>query len=122
MLGKLTPVFFSTSQGVFASVAAGNSGERGPFSTSSLGNGYGGLAVGSVQSTQQVAYSVVAKSTSGESRTIVYLDAAANDWNLTGTFPALIPLDPPDVCSFGLPWEGALPTDTIAVLVSSSLY
>ncbi|KAL2278417.1 hypothetical protein FJTKL_14512 [Diaporthe vaccinii] len=55
------------SQGVFASVAAGNSGERGPFSTSSLGNGY-------------------------------------------------IPLNPPDVCSLDVPWDGALPTDTIAVL------
>ncbi|KAI7782503.1 hypothetical protein LA080_013503 [Diaporthe eres] len=77
------------SQGVFASVAAGNSGERGPFSTSSLGNGYGGLAVGCVQSTQQVAYSVVAN---------------------------YIPLNPPDVCSLDVPWDGALPTDTIAVL------
>lgn len=102
-------------------MAAGNSGGSGPFSTSSLGNGYGGLAVGSVQSTQQVAYSVVAKSTNGESRTIVYLDSAANDWNLTGNFPAHIPLDPPDVCSLDVPWEGALPTDTVAVLVCSFL-
>lgn len=78
--------------------------------------------MGSVQSTQQVAYSVVAKSTSGESRTIVYLDSAANNWNLTGTFPAHIPLNPPDVCSLDVPWEGALPTDTVAVLVRSSLY
>ncbi|KAK7721310.1 hypothetical protein SLS64_001606 [Diaporthe eres] len=62
------------SQGVFASVAAGNSGERGPFSTSSLGNGYGGLAVGSVQSTQQVAYSVVAKSTSDRATWVFFIN------------------------------------------------
>ncbi|KAJ0113815.1 subtilisin-like protease [Diaporthe amygdali] len=104
------------SQGTFTSVAAGNSGARGPFYSSSLGNGYGGLAVGSVQSTQEVAYSVVAKSTSGDSRTIVYLDASANNWNLTGVFPAHIPANPPDICSLEVPWDGALPVDTIAVL------
>jgi hypothetical protein len=101
----------SVSQGVSASGAAGNSGDlrtevRSPPEVSVMG-----MVIGSVQSTQHVAHAIVGKSTSGGSRTRVY--PSFNDCpagNLTGTFPAQILLNPPDVCSLDAPWDGALAT------------
>ncbi|KAL0930195.1 subtilisin-like protease [Colletotrichum truncatum] len=108
-----------TAKGTFVSAAAGNSGARGPYFTSSLANGFGGLTVGSVQHTQQAAYEVVAKSSGGESRTMYYINSDGTQWNRNGTFKAYIP---PvnrdfDICFGDLPVpDGGIPDDDILVL------
>ncbi|KAI9150616.1 Peptidase [Paramyrothecium foliicola] len=109
-----------TAQGTFVSAAAGNSGIRGPFVTSSLGNGYGSLTVGSVEHTQKPVYKVVAKSASGESRDIYYVSANQVQWNRNGSYKAYMPpIDRDwDLCR---EWDvpappGGIPENDIVVL------
>ncbi|KAM0325167.1 hypothetical protein ACHAQA_007706 [Verticillium albo-atrum] len=108
-----------TEKGVFVSAAAGNSGIMGPYFTSSLGNGNGGLTVGSVGHHQQTAYKVVAKSSSGESREIYYVSDAGTQWERDGTYNAYIPpVDRDfDACWDDVPEpQGGIPRDDILVL------
>lgn len=70
--------------GTYVAIAAGNSGEIGPFFTSSGGNAFDTTTVGSVQHHEMVGFSVVATSSSGESREIVSLrlSCAQITWHL----------------------------------------
>ncbi|KAM0279692.1 hypothetical protein ACHAQH_004494 [Verticillium albo-atrum] len=108
-----------TEKGAFVSAAAGNSGIMGPYYTSSLGNGNGGLAVGSIGHHQQTAYKVVAKSSSGESREIYYVSDDATQWERDGTYKAYIPSVERDfdTCWDDVPEpQGGIPRDDILVL------
>ncbi|KAF6838423.1 subtilisin-like serine protease pr1c [Colletotrichum plurivorum] len=80
--------------GTFVSIAAGNSGELGPWYTSSGGNGIGSTTVGSVEHDELVAFTTVARSSSGESREIIYLADNGVQWNLNGTLSASWPSGP----------------------------
>ena len=82
-----------SNTGVFVSIAAGNSGEQdGPFYTSSGGNGAGAsITVGSIQTQDWVAFTTLAQSSSGESRTIVYLGSELTQWPINGTVNAYFP-------------------------------
>jgi len=57
--------------GVLVVSAAGNSGELGPFLTTNTANGYGALAVGSVSVKHQEGFKLVAKSSGGQTRSMV---------------------------------------------------
>ncbi|KAH6988981.1 peptidase S8/S53 domain-containing protein, partial [Ilyonectria sp. MPI-CAGE-AT-0026] len=78
------------AKGALVLFAAGNSGDMGPFYTSSGGNGFESTTVGSVQASDWVAYSVIATSSGGEEREIVYLSDRFLPFNLNGTSPASI--------------------------------
>ena len=81
-----------SNAGVFVSIAAGNSGSRGPFYTSSGGNGNGqSVAVGSAQAEDWVAFTTTAHSTSGESRDIVYLSSNLKQLPIDGTVAGYFP-------------------------------
>ncbi|KAI1874146.1 uncharacterized protein JN550_002725 [Neoarthrinium moseri] len=101
--------------GVFVSIAAGNSGANGPFYTSDGGNGVKSTAVGSVQSPNYVAYQTLARSTSGETRQIPYLDSSGGQWKLNGSLQAVFVPDEleHDSCKSGF---NAIPSDQVMVV------
>ncbi|WYZ40997.1 hypothetical protein EsH8_IV_001338 [Colletotrichum jinshuiense] len=76
------------AEGTFVTVAAGNSGELGPFYTSSAANGFGVTAVGSVEHTQTAAFTVTARSSSNETRQIYYVSSDTAQWTRNGSLPA----------------------------------
>ncbi|KAK7409158.1 hypothetical protein QQX98_008651 [Neonectria punicea] len=78
------------AKGVLVVIAAGNSGSMGPFYTSSGGNGYESTTVGSVQAEDWVSYTVVATSSSGETRNIIYLSSSFKQFELNGTASAFM--------------------------------
>ncbi|KAF9870568.1 subtilisin-like serine protease pr1c [Colletotrichum karsti] len=88
--------------GTFVSIAAGNAGEtNGPWYTSSGGNGFGSTTVGSVEHDELVAFTTIARSSSGESREIIYLADNGVQWNINGSFPASWPSSPRDHSACG---------------------
>ncbi|KPM44473.1 hypothetical protein AK830_g2099 [Neonectria ditissima] len=101
--------------GVFVAVAAGNSGARGPFYTSSGGNGYGSLAVGSVQAEDWVAYQFTATSSNGETRDIPYISVTLTQFELNGTLSAFTPPGVRDTtaCNWDLPTS---PSESVLVI------
>nr|XP_036577467.1 subtilisin-like protease [Colletotrichum truncatum]KAF6784438.1 subtilisin-like protease [Colletotrichum truncatum] len=76
------------AKGTFVTVAAGNSGELGPFYTSSAANGFGVTAVGSVEHTQTAAFTFTARSSSNETREMFYVSSDTAQWVRNGSFPA----------------------------------
>ncbi|KAH6683580.1 peptidase S8/S53 domain-containing protein [Plectosphaerella plurivora] len=68
--------------GVLVVTAAGNSGDQGPFYTSSAANGYGSLSVGSLHVRRQHAFDLTATSSSGETRLMKYVPENETAWNL----------------------------------------
>ncbi|KAF6817888.1 subtilisin-like protease [Colletotrichum plurivorum] len=76
------------AKGTFVTVAAGNSGEMGPFYTSSASNGFGVTSVGSVEHTQTAAFTVTARSSGNETRELVYVSSDTAQWLRNGSFPA----------------------------------
>ncbi|EJT73754.1 hypothetical protein GGTG_07610 [Gaeumannomyces tritici R3-111a-1] len=79
-----TVVSAVAAEGIFVSIAAGNSGNKGPFYTSDGGNGRGVASVGSIDHDELVGYTVLAKSSSGESREIAYLSHDSGAWDIAG--------------------------------------
>ncbi|KAF5528702.1 Minor extracellular protease vpr [Colletotrichum aenigma] len=101
--------------GTFVSIAAGNAGEtNGPWYTSSGGNGIGSTTVGSVEHDELVAWTLVARSSNGESREIIYLADNGVQWNVNGSFPASWPSDPRDHTACGYP--SAIPETNVLVI------
>ncbi len=94
--------------GVFVSIAAGNAGRsNGPFYTSSGGNGNGAsVTVGSIEGQDWVAFATLAQSSSGESRTILYLPAELNQFDIEGTIGAYFPDGARNrtACEYDLPY------------------
>ncbi|EXJ85334.1 hypothetical protein A1O1_05698 [Capronia coronata CBS 617.96] len=74
--------------GRLVTISAGNAGETGPFYTSSGGNGYGSLAIGSVSHKNYTGAYTVAHSSSGESREILYLSSDQREFALEGNHSA----------------------------------
>ncbi|KAK1450468.1 subtilase [Colletotrichum melonis] len=102
--------------GTFVSIAAGNAGEsNGPWYTSSGGNGIGSTAVGSVEHDELVAWTATARSSSGETREIIYLADNGVQWSLNGTAPASWapnPRDHADQCGI----DFTIPNTNVLVL------
>ncbi|TLD31637.1 hypothetical protein PspLS_01689 [Pyricularia sp. CBS 133598] len=76
------------AEGTFVSIAAGNSGQRGPFYTSDGGNGYDAASVGSVDHDELVGFTVIASSSHGESREVAYVSHNRAAWTVTNSLPA----------------------------------
>ncbi|KAI9148138.1 Peptidase [Paramyrothecium foliicola] len=105
-------------KGTFVVTAAGNSGDMGPYFTSNTANSYGGLAVGSASVKHQLAYEIIARSSSGESRVMEYVASDSRPWNRTGNFTVYMPKVPRDfnVCMEDLPSDFSVPTDAVLLL------
>ncbi|KAH6665289.1 peptidase S8/S53 domain-containing protein [Plectosphaerella plurivora] len=105
-------------QGVLVVTAAGNSGELGPFLTSNTANAYGSLSVGSVVVKANFGYELIAKSSSGEERTMTYVPDNAKPWDKPGESKAYkgdIPRDF-DVCGDFFPNGYKVPDDDVLVI------
>ncbi|KAK7427743.1 hypothetical protein QQZ08_005681 [Neonectria magnoliae] len=103
------------ANGVLVVVAAGNSGNMGPFFTSSGGNGYDSTTVGSVQAEDWVGHTVTATSSSGEERSIVYLDSSFKQFELNGTASAFIQKGAANLTACD--WElEAAPSDAVMII------
>ncbi|KAI1859774.1 hypothetical protein JX265_010223 [Neoarthrinium moseri] len=76
------------AEGTLVVVAAGNSGVNGPYFSNDLGNVYGGLTVASIEHEELAAYQITAHSTSGNSRTMLYVSSDLRPFNLVGDFSA----------------------------------
>ncbi|KAL0938388.1 subtilisin-like serine protease pr1c [Colletotrichum truncatum] len=101
--------------GTFVSIAAGNAGEtNGPWYTSSGGNGIGSTAVGSVEHDELIAFTTIARSSSGDTREIVYLADNGVQWNINGTLPASWTSTPRDhsICDS----ESAIPDTNVLII------
>ncbi|CAG9947874.1 unnamed protein product [Clonostachys rosea f. rosea IK726] len=99
------------AEGVFVSVAAGNSGDHGSFYTSSGGNGLESFAVGSAEAQNWVTYNITATSTSNETRSMTYISDNYNHVTLDGSVQAYAYPNARDVdaCNWSL---ASTPKDT----------
>ncbi|VUC32513.1 unnamed protein product [Clonostachys rosea] len=99
------------AEGVFVSVAAGNSGDHGSFYSSSGGNGLESFAVGSAEAQNWVTYNITAVSTSNETRSMTYISDNYKHVTLDGSVQAYAYPNARDVdaCSWSL---GSTPKDT----------
>ncbi|KAF6830582.1 subtilisin-like protease [Colletotrichum plurivorum] len=105
-------------QGVLVVTAAGNSGTLGPFLTSNTANANGAIAVGSVAVKANFGFELVAKSSSGETKTMTYIPDNAKPWNKPGESKAYkgdIPRDF-DICWDDLPDNYKVPDDDVLVM------
>ncbi|KAH7137431.1 peptidase S8/S53 domain-containing protein, partial [Dactylonectria estremocensis] len=109
------------AKGALVVIAAGNSGEMGPFYSSSGGNGFESTTVGSVQAADWVAYNVTATSSSGESRDIMYLSNSLLQFTLDGTAPASVQEGARDLdaCNWDLE---SVPSDAVMIIPRGTCY
>ncbi|KAH7133779.1 peptidase S8/S53 domain-containing protein, partial [Dactylonectria macrodidyma] len=103
------------AKGALVVIAAGNSGDMGPFYSSSGGNGFESTTVGSVQAADWVAYNVTATSSSGESRDIMYISNSLLQFTLDGPARANVQEGARDLTACDWDLE-SVPSDEVMII------